>query len=276
MGTKSSKSEEGDRVPFPELGRMRIDQYQLHHGDALAVLRDLDADSVDALICDPPYSSGGAFRSDRNQTPNAKYQSSGTERAYATFSGDNRDARSYRYWTQLWLSEALRVVRPSGYALIFSDWRQLPTTTDALQAAGFVWRGIVAWDKGRGARAGHTGLFRHQAEYVVWGTKGPSRPALHGGPWDGVIRATVRQSDKHHVTGKPTELMRALVRIVPPGGTILDPMAGSFTTGVAAVLEGRRFVGIEQEAAYVEIGRKRMEEAAQQVTSSGKDFEDAA
>jgi DNA modification methylase len=62
-----------------------------------------------------------------------------------------------------------------------------------------------------------------------------------------------------HPTVKPLELMRWLVRLLcPPGGLVLDPTAGSGTTGAAAVLEGRRFVGIELEAAYVEIAAARI------------------
>jgi site-specific DNA-methyltransferase (adenine-specific) len=53
--------------------------------------------------------------------------------------------------------------------------------------------------------------------------------------------------------------MRWLVRLLcPPGGVVLDPTTGSGTTGAAAVLEGRRFVGIELEPAYVEIAAARI------------------
>lgn len=62
-----------------------------------------------------------------------------------------------------------------------------------------------------------------------------------------------------HPTVKPFELMRWLVRLVtPPGGLVLDPFAGSGSTGVAAVAEGFRFVGIEREAAYVAIAKDRV------------------
>lgn len=62
-----------------------------------------------------------------------------------------------------------------------------------------------------------------------------------------------------HPTVKPLELMRWLVRLLcPPGGLVLDPTAGSGTTGAAAVLEGRRFIGIELEPAYVEIAVARI------------------
>ena len=53
--------------------------------------------------------------------------------------------------------------------------------------------------------------------------------------------------------------MRRLVRLItPPGGTVLDPFAGSGSTGVAAVMEGARFLGIEREAEYVPIARARI------------------
>jgi site-specific DNA-methyltransferase (adenine-specific) len=62
-----------------------------------------------------------------------------------------------------------------------------------------------------------------------------------------------------HLTVKPVELMRWLVRLVtPPGGTVLDPFTGSGSTGIAAVLEGRVFLGIEREARYVDVACARL------------------
>lgn len=62
----------------------------------------------------------------------------------------------------------------------------------------------------------------------------------------------------HHPTVKPLELTRWLIKlVVPPGGVVLDPFTGSGTTGCAAVLEGRRFIGIERED-YIEIARARI------------------
>lgn len=66
----------------------------------------------------------------------------------------------------------------------------------------------------------------------------------------------------HHPTVKPIELMRWLVRLItPPGGFVLDPFAGSGTTGIAAKLEGVRFVGIDLDAEYVEIAKARIDAA---------------
>lgn len=230
----------------------------LYLGDSLEVLPRLGEGSVDAVITDPPYSSGGFTRSDRTADPSEKYVQTGTDIIRASFSGDNRDGRSWCYWSALWLSACHRLVRPSGYALTFCDWRQLPLATDAIQAGGFVWRGIVPWNKGQGARAPHTGYFRHQCEYVVWATNGVSAAAEHGGPWPGCYDVPVLQADKFHLTGKPTALMEKLVAIVPRGGLVVDPFMGSGTTGVACLRGERRFIGIEKEPAYFDIAVERV------------------
>ena len=69
-----------------------------------------------------------------------------------------------------------------------------------------------------------------------------------------------RADTNFHPTVKPLALMRYLVRLTktPTGGIVLDPFMGSGTTGIACVLEGRDFIGIEREAEYVEIAEKRI------------------
>ena len=85
---------------------------------------------------------------------------------------------------------------------------------------------------------------------------------LHGEGYDkgqdiGLNRVISRRN--HHPTVKPTDLMRYLCRLVtPPGGIVLDPFAGSGSTGKACALEGFRFIGIEREAEYCEIARARI------------------
>jgi DNA modification methylase len=72
-----------------------------------------------------------------------------------------------------------------------------------------------------------------------------------------------------HLTVKPLEPMRWLVKLVtPPGGTVLDPFTGSGSTGVAAMLEGRRFLGIEREPEYVDIACARLAHHAHQAEGS--------
>lgn len=234
-------------------------RWELHEGEALAILQKLPDKSCDALISDPPYSSGGQFRGDRMQDVHTKYTNSDSgQQSRPEFAGDNRDQRAYAYWCALWLCECQRILKPGAPVVLFTDWRQLPTTTDLIQAGGFVWRGLAVWDKTEGARP-QLGAFRSQCEYVVWGSNGPRDPAVLEavGVLPGVFRVPNRKDDKHHVTGKPTELMRQLVKICAPGGKILDPFAGSGTTLVAALAEGRSAIGIERVAEYATIARDR-------------------
>jgi DNA modification methylase len=73
------------------------------------------------------------------------------------------------------------------------------------------------------------------------------------------VEKGVAKQSNHHPTVKPIELMRYLVRLVtPPGGIVLDPFAGSGSTGVACAEEGFGFIGIEREAEYCEIARARI------------------
>ncbi|AUI89421.1 DNA-methyltransferase [Xanthomonas oryzae] len=230
---------------------------QLLQGDALTILPTLEANSFDALITDPPYASGGLTAAARAKPPSQKYVQGGGAQLHADFVGDERDQRGHLAWMHLWLSECARLLKEGAPVLLFTDWRQLPLTTDALQAAGFTWRGVAVWDKTEGVRP-QLGRFRNQAEYIVWGSKGNMPLDRRAPVLPGVIRESVRKADKHHLTGKPTELMRQLVRICEAGGRILDPFAGSGTTLVAAELEGYGWTGVELTSHYSDVTRTRL------------------
>lgn len=231
------------------------------HGEALSVLSTMEGASVDAVITDPPYSSGGMFRGDRAQDVHTKYvrtdSESGTE--LPDFSGDTRDQRGYLMWCSLWLAECLRVAKPGAVCAVFSDWRQLPTTVDALQCGGWVWRGIVPWYKPNGRRS--QGRYANNCEYVVWGTAGPRALDALPNALNGFFQANTTRN-RVHIAQKPLEVMREIVKICPPGGVVLDPFTGSGTTGIAAVLEGRGFIGVELTEHYAREAADRIERAA--------------
>lgn len=215
--------------------------------------------TFDAVVTDPPYSSGGMTSADRTRSTGKKYIQKGTKAVHPDFAGDNRDQRSWASWCALWIAESYRLCKKDAYLLMFCDWRQLPSATDAIQAGGWIWRGIVPWDKTEGARAPHVGYFRHQCEYVVWGTKGSCvAAAAPGGPWPGCYRHPVKAREKLHQTGKPVVLMKDLLRCVKPGGHVLDPFAGSASTLMAAAELGLKATGIEQSPEYYEIGTRRL------------------
>ncbi|MFT0861770.1 DNA-methyltransferase [Ancylobacter sp. G4_0304] len=233
--------------------RETIGRATLYLGDALEILCELQP-GFGAVLTDPPYSSGGASLSARTQPPSAKYQSSEHRGLYPEFMGDTRDQRSYLAWSALWLGRARELVRPGGICATFTDWRQLPVTTDAIQCAGWIWRGVVPWDKTERGRP-QQGRYRAQAEYVVWGTNG-ARP-LAGPVAPGVFRVPV-PAQKHHIAGKPVDLMTGLLSVMD--GPVLDPFMGSGTVGLACAERSLDYVGIEVSEEYFEIACRRLRE----------------
>ena len=240
----------------------------IYHGEALDILRQLPDAVVDVVLTDPPYSSGGMFRSDRQGDPSVKYRgwsqaAGGVGRIapksdYGTFSGDSRDQRAFHGWVAAWAFQALRATRVGGSIFCFTDWRQLPTAADAIQFGGWIWRGVNVWDKGTGRPM--KGRFRNHLEFIVWGTNGtlggndaPTYPSAL------IPVPTVGVHEREHVTQKPVALLQALLSVVGTDRlTVLDPFMGSGSSLVAAREAGHRAIGIEIEEHYCEIAANRL------------------
>ncbi|WP_371258753.1 site-specific DNA-methyltransferase [Ancylobacter sp. FA202] len=216
----------------------------------MEIIAGLSINSVGSILTDPPYSSANSLRCSRDVLTSRKY--SFRPGKYPEFDGDCRDQRSYLAWSNLWLTKARAKVISSGICCVFSDWRQLPTTTDAIQAAGWVWRGIVPWDKTECARP-QRGRYRNQAEYVVWATNG--RRPLAGPTAPGVIRCRP-PVHRLHMAGKPVDLMSNLLQIME--GPILDPFMGSGSVGVACISIGLPYIVIESNKDYFELSCERL------------------
>ncbi|MFI9332402.1 DNA-methyltransferase [Kitasatospora sp. NPDC052868] len=233
-----------------------MSNFTLHRGDALTVLKSLPDESVNAVITDPPYNSGGRTSSERtSRDARAKYVTSNSAHDLKTFPGENRDQRSYRSWLTELLTEAYRASTEHAVAVVFSDWRQEPTTSDALQMAGWTWQGTIPWIKP--ASRPRKGGFKQSAEFISWGVKGTldNSRAIY---LPGHFIASQPRKDRVHITQKPVEIMQQLVQICPEGGVVLDPFTGSGSTGVAALREGRRFVGVELSPHYAEVAEQRL------------------
>ena len=252
------------------------DGITIYHGEACAMLAQLPEASVDVLLTDPPYSSGGMFRSDRAIDPAQKYRGwsqndDGSSRKptaeYGTFGGDNRDQWSWLRWVGAWSWAALRATKPGGHGFMFTDWRQLPASTDAAQFGGWTWRGINVWDKGVGRPM--KGRFRNHLEYIVWMTNGPvEAPEVY--PSALIAVPTVHSGEREHVTQKPVDLLKALLSVVPGERlTVLDPFMGSGSTLVAARNLGHRCIGIEVEERYCEIAAKRLAQGVLDLGGAG-------
>lgn len=94
--------------------KYRDDSVSLYCCEALTALRSMPPNSIDAIVTDPPYSSGGQFRGDRSQKTSTKYSLTGTAKIYPEFSGDNMDQRSFTLWLAAVATECRRVCRPGG------------------------------------------------------------------------------------------------------------------------------------------------------------------
>jgi site-specific DNA-methyltransferase (adenine-specific) len=227
----------------------------IYHGDSFDLLHELSG--IGAVITDPPYSSGGAFRGDRAQLTTTKYVNSDTNAYRPEFAGDTRDSRSFLAWSSLWLNAARNASEPGPVLASFIDWRQLPILTDAVQAGGWTWRNLATWWK-PGVRM-QKGRFSASAEYVIYATNGP---VLEGAGSPQNVFSCKIDSDRDHIAQKPADVMRWVLQVVPPGALILDPFMGSGSTLRAAKDCGFRAIGIDVDERYCEIAA---EKAAQEV-----------
>lgn len=235
-------------------------RWQVIEGDCLDVMRQLPDGCVDAVVTDPPYCSGG-FTEAARRGSNGSGLRSETRRDGGWFTADNMGTAGLSWLMRAISIEALRVLRPASSYCVFTDWRMVPALAPVIESAGFRWQNLVVWDKGS---AGIGRGFRATHEMMMQFTNGVAE--YHNASEGNVLRVgRMNGSEREHQTQKPVELMAKVLRVVAAkNAVILDPFCGSGSTGVAANGLGMRFLGIEREAAYVAIARRRIADAAAQ------------
>ncbi|TDE03456.1 site-specific DNA-methyltransferase [Jiangella asiatica] len=208
--------------------------------------------TVDAVLTDPPYSSGGRRENARSIR---KSMNRGVEDD-DWIRGDAMSTTGFIYLLRLCGIQWRRVLKPGGHALSFIDWRMAPNLVAALETADLRQHPILVWDK---AKLGMGAIFRNQHEFIVHVTAGnPSDPQRRDVP--NVLRyPSVRDGD--HPTEKPGALLQTLLSVVtPPGGLVLDPFAGSGSTLQAARALGHSAIGIEADERFCEVIAKRLDQ----------------
>jgi site-specific DNA-methyltransferase (adenine-specific) len=231
---------------------------ELYLGDCLDILPTLG--KVDAVITDPPYSSGGRKQAGARGQYRKAAKVSEDVRTDEWFLGDNMGSDTYVRWQRQIARGCLDICVPGSPAYLFTDWRQYTNIVTAWETCLWTLRSVVVWDKAKGGAMGS--YWRNNHEWVCVFTKGKPRPLPHGSffnTWKGV-----KPQGGKHPTEKPLGLIKYLVESAPEGGVVFDPFMGSGTTGVACVEMGRRFIGIEINEKYFDIARKRIEEAVTQ------------
>jgi DNA modification methylase len=225
------------------------DRATLYHGDCIQVMAELLPGTVDAVLTDPPYSSGGR----RENARNIRKSMTRTVEDDDWIRGDAMSTTGFTYLLRLCAIEWRRLLVTGGHALAFIDWRMAPALSGALESADLRQHPILVWNKGQ---FGMGAVFRNQHEFVLHFTAGTARPPQRRDVGNVLTFPPVR--DGEHPTEKPEPLLRTLLSVVcPRGGLVLDPFAGSGSTLSAAQSLGMRAVGVEADERYCEVIAKR-------------------
>ena len=193
---------------------------------------------VDCILTDPPFF-----------TPATHYQSR------VSWDKSWSDMSILETWWRVVIEKMHKILKDDGHILVFCNGDSYPVFYPVMFSFWDKLKGMV-WDKG------HVGLgriFRNQHELVIWG-----RNTGHYVPNDGKLRADVFKykatgsKDREHPVEKPTDMLKYLIDATcPENGIVFDPFMGSGTTGMAAFDLKRNFIGIEKDAKYYEMVKKR-------------------
>ena len=216
-----------------------IYENKLIHGDSLTVLRQMEPESVDAIITDPPY---------------------GINYVSPTGARIQNDTAPFIWF----LYDAFRVLKPGssgrGTLVCFTRWDVQQVFIDAIRLAGFIEKSEVIWDKIQHGMGDLKSQFAPSHENIIFAVKGKFSFPGHR-PKDLITHRKLPGSQMIHPTEKPVPLLADLITAVTkPGDLILDPFAGSGSTLVAAKKTGRRFTGIELDDVHYAKAQRRIEE----------------
>ena len=199
-------------------------------GDCTRVLRQLPDAHVDLIVTDPPYG--------------VRYQ----DRIGRTVANDDDPSRVLGAFTDLY-----RVLKPDTLCVSFYGWGLVDDFFRAWRTAGFRPVGHIVWVKDYASRERFL-RYRHEQAFLL--AKG--RPPLPKAPLDD-IQPWVYSGNSDHPTQKAVRILTPLIKaFTRRGQLVLDPFAGSGSTLVAALITGRRYLGIELERKYCDLARRRL------------------
>jgi adenine-specific DNA-methyltransferase len=210
---------------------------RIMQGDCIEVMRRLPDASVDFILTDPPYLVNFCDRSGR------------------TLQNDDNDS-----WLTPAFAEAYRVLRQDRLMLSFYGWTQVHKFMAAWNNAGFRVVGHLVFIK-RYASKKRFVQYQHEQAYLL--AKG--RPPL---PEHAIsdVRTFEYTGNSLHSTQKPVTALAPVIRAFSlPGDVILDPFCGSGSTCAAALLTGRRYLGIELDSQYALTAQRRIERIQQRI-----------
>lgn len=243
---------------------------KLYHGDCLQIIPKLKEQSVDMIFADPPYnlSNGGL------SCKAGKFVSV-NKGDWDKSKGMPKDFN----FTIQWLQLCKKVLKPNGTIWVSGSMHNIYQVGFGLQALNYKILNEISWFKPNASPNLSRRYFTHSHETLIWAKL--NKDAKHKFNYEAMrqweddkLHNNGRQmrsvwnipytplSEKQqgaHPTQKPIELLkRIILSSTDKGDVILDPFNGSGTTGVAAKISNRKYIGIEKEKQYLDLTVKRL------------------
>ena len=240
-------------------------QFSLYQGDTIQVMRQLDL-QVDVIFADPPYflSNGGKKIQGRQMVSVDKG------------SWDKLDSlEQINSFNRKWIDACRTLLKDNGTIWVCGTFHNIYSVEMCLKESGFQIINIITWQKSDPTPTWGDLHFNFSSEYIIWARKNPKSrhyfnfelmKQMNGGVlmpdvWKLPTVGMWEKTCGKHPTQKPLRLLyRIILASTQIGETILDPFAGSCTTGIAANLLDRKFIGIDQSEDYLNMGVRRKNE----------------
>ena len=237
--------------------------FRLLQGDCMSRLTEIADNSIDAIFADPPYflSNGGIS------------VQSGKQVCVDKGDWDKGGTPEYIYaFNRQWLSLCRPKLKENGTIWISGTHHNIHVVMRCLQELGYKVLNTITWQKTDPPPNLSCKYFNFSTELIIWARKNEktshkfnyeTMKQLNGGTqmtdvWRIPAVSQWEKEQGKHPTQKPLRLLyRIILASTNVGDTILDPFAGSSTTGIAANLLGRKFIGIEQEPQFIDLSLRR-------------------
>lgn len=247
------------------LYQTKNEEFTLYHGDTMEIISAINK-KVDMIFADPPY-----FLSKNVSTCiNGTWKSFDKGEWDRVTSQDNINA-----FNKKWLSECRNVLKDDGTIFVTGTYHNIFSVAACMVELGYKILNIIVWQKSDAKPTLSRNYFNFTTEYIVWARKCEKVNHYFNCDLMEQINGGVRMTDVwripflsswelkcgKHPTQKPLRLLyRIILSSTRIGETILDPFAGSCTTGIAANLLDRKFIGIDRSAEFLDYGIRRKQE----------------
>ena len=245
--------------------------FKLYSGDCLKLLNQFSENSVDMIFADPPYFlSSGSFTCQNGKMVSVKKGN------WDLSNGTRKNFEFHRRW----LSACRRILKPNGTIWVSGTYHSIYQCGVALEINKFHILNDIAWFKPNASPNLSCRFFTASHETLIWARKDKKAKhkfnydAMKNGNWpDDFLKKpnlqmrsvwavyppkTAEKIHGKHPTQKPIDLlMRIIMASTDKGDVVLDPFAGSSTTGLAAILNDRKYIGIDLEKKYLDLSIKR-------------------